>query len=113
VVIFSYQKNVRLEGIDPFSGYLISVLGHIPGQALGISSVFSRSGSRLGMAFFALNPTFAPLKTPFGSSYGVVSRCFLSFVGCLALFVDCFGLFWIVTVLFRHCCGVDCGLTMD
>jgi hypothetical protein len=20
---------------------------------------------------------------------------------------------WIVTALFRHCCGVDCGLTMD
>jgi len=51
------------------------------------------------MASFALNPTFTPLKTPFRSSYGVVSRCFLKFMDCLALFVDCY--------------GVDRGLTMD
>jgi hypothetical protein len=72
------------------------------------------------MVFFDLNPTFTPLKTTFCISYGVVSRCFLKFMDCLALFVDCFGLFWIVAelagivmALFRHCCGVDCGLTVD
>ena len=75
VVIFSYQKNVRLEGIDPFSGYLISVTGHIPGRAPGRSSVFSRSDSRSGMPSFELNPTFTALKPPFCSSYGVVLRC--------------------------------------
>jgi len=37
------------------------------------------------MALFDLNPTFTPLKTPFGSS--------------MALFMDCY--------------GVDCGSTMD
>jgi hypothetical protein len=58
------------------------------------------------MTSFALNPTFAPLKTPFGSSYGVVSRCFLSFVGCLALFVDCFG-------LLRCCFAIVVALTVD
>jgi len=58
------------------------------------------------MASFAINPTFTPLKTPFRSSY--------------ALFRVVSGLFWIVAeltrlvmALFRHCCGVDCGLTMD
>jgi hypothetical protein len=48
---------------------------------------------------FAPNPTFTPLKTTFWLSYGVVSRCFLKFMDCLALFVDCY--------------GVDRGLTMD
>jgi hypothetical protein len=43
------------------------------------------------MAFFDLNPTFSPLKIPFRASYGVVSRCFLKFMDCLALFVGCFG----------------------
>jgi len=51
------------------------------------------------MAFFDLNPSFTTLKTTFRSSYGVVSRCFLKFMDCLALFVDCY--------------GVDRGLTMD
>ncbi len=88
VVIFFYPKNVRLEGIDPFSGYLISVLGHIPGQAPGRFSVVSRSGSRPSWASFDLNPTFIPLKTPFRSSCGVVLRCFFKFMDCLALFVD-------------------------
>jgi len=51
------------------------------------------------MASFALNPTFTPLKTTFWLSYGVVSRCFLKFMDCLALFVDCYGL---TMVLFAH-----------
>ena len=35
-----------------FKGYLILVPGHIPGRAPGRFSVFSRSGSRPGMASF-------------------------------------------------------------
>jgi hypothetical protein len=43
------------------------------------------------MALSDLNPTLTPLKTPFRTSYGVVLRCFLSFMDCY---------------------GVDRGLTM-
>jgi hypothetical protein len=48
------------------------------------------------MTSFALNPTFALLKTPFRASYGVVLRCF-----------------WIVMALTVDRLWIDCGLTMD
>ena len=49
------------------------------------SRYFLGQGPGLGWPLFDLNPTFILLKTPFRTSYGVVSRC----------------------------CGVDHGLTMD
>ena len=55
------------------------------------------------MAFFDLSPSFTTLKTPFRSSYGVVSRCFLKFMDCLTLFV---GLFW-------RCFAIVVALTVD
>ena len=58
------------------------------------------------MALFDLNPTLIPLKTPFRISYGVVLRCFLSFVDCLALFVGWCG-------LLRRCFAIVVALTMD
>jgi hypothetical protein len=58
------------------------------------------------MAFFNLNPTFTPLKTTFWLSYGVVSRCFLKFMDCLALFVDWYG-------LLRRCFAIVVALTVD
>jgi hypothetical protein len=58
------------------------------------------------MAFFNLNPTFTPLKTTFWLSYGVVSRCFLKFMDCLALFVDWYG-------LLRRCFAIVVVLTVD
>ena len=61
------------------------------------------------MAFFAPNPTFTPLKPlPL-----LLWRCFALFFKVYGLFRVVYGLFWIVTVLFRHCCGVDYGLTVD
>ena len=89
-----------------FSGYLISVPGHIPGQAPGKVSVFSRSGYRPGMASFAPNPTFTPLKTTFRASYGVVSRCFLKFMDCFGLFPNWRGLLW-------RCFAFVVALTVD
>jgi hypothetical protein len=65
------------------------------------------------MAFFHLNPTFTPLKTPFRSSYGIVSRCFLRFMDCLALFVDCFGLLPNWRGLLWRCFAIVVALTMD
>jgi hypothetical protein len=65
------------------------------------------------MAFFDLNPTFTPLKTPFRTSYGVVLRCFLKFMDCLALFVDCFGLLPNLSGLLRRCFAIVVALTVD
>ena len=65
------------------------------------------------MPSFDLNPTFPPLKTPFRSSYGVVSRCFLKFMDCLALFVDCYGLLLNSLGLLRRCFAIVMALTMD
>ena len=58
------------------------------------------------MAFFNLNPTFTPLKTTFWLSYGVVSRCFLKFMDCFALFVGWCG-------LLRRCFAIVVALTVD
>jgi len=65
------------------------------------------------MALFYLNPSFTALKTPFRSSYGVVSRCFLEFMDCLALFVDCFGLLPNWLGLLRRCFAIVMALTVD
>ena len=62
---------------------------------------------------FDLNPTFTPLKTPFRSIYGVVSRCFLKFMDCLPLFVDCFGLLPNCHGLLRRCFAIVVALTVD
>jgi hypothetical protein len=65
------------------------------------------------MASFAPNPTFTPLKTPFRASYGVVLRCFLKFMDCLALFVDCFGLLPNWRGLLWRCFAIVVALTVD
>ena len=71
-----------------------------------------------------------PLNTPSNPVLVRLWRCFSLFDLCFLLFpivFHCSALFlivrrclWIVLrcfsivrVLFRHCCGVDCGLTMD
>jgi hypothetical protein len=59
--------------------------GHLLGIFFGTLSVNSWSGFRPGMAFFAIPLPLHPLKLPPAP----------------------------VTALFRHCCGVDCGLNMD
>ena len=69
------------------------------------------------MALSYLNPTFIPLKTPLRLQ---LWRCFALFFKVYELFSVVCGFFWIVaefawvvTALFRHCHGVDCGLTVD
>jgi hypothetical protein len=61
--------------------------------------------------FFMRFPAFFPFK---------LWRCFALFFKVYRLLRVVCGLFWIVaeltgivTALFRHCCGVDRGLTMD
>jgi len=65
---------------------------------------------------FDLNPTFAPPKTPFRTSYGVVFHCLSVVFYCFPLFdvvSYCLSLFCVVFLLCSYCFAIVVALTVD